>query len=107
VPPPEPTVSRWEDPAKVIQAIVKGTTVTIEFLQHAASRMRERGISEADVVAVLDNPDDTGLPADEGRKRDRKNCGPGVALNVVYEELPDRLRIFSAYRSSHRISGRF
>jgi hypothetical protein len=107
VPHDEPASTYRPDPARVVEATIKGTPITVEFIQHAIDRMNERSISEEDVIAVLDTPDATGLPADEGRQRDRKNCGPSSALNVVYERLPDRLRIFSVYKSSRRISGRF
>ncbi len=95
------------DPARVIEATIQGTPVTVEFIQHATDRLRERGISEEEVIAVLDKPDETGLPAGEGRQRNRKYYGSSSALDVVYEPLPDRLRIVSAYKKSRRISGRF
>ncbi|HEY7154094.1 MAG TPA: DUF4258 domain-containing protein [Gemmataceae bacterium] len=95
------------DPARVIRATIQGVEVTIEFIQHAIDRMNERNISEQDVIAVLDKPDATGLPADEGRQRDRKNAGALAAIDVVYQRSGDCIRVFSTLRLTRRRSGRF
>jgi hypothetical protein len=107
VPQGEPTSTYRPDPALVIQATIQGVEVTIEFMQHAIDRMNLRRISEQDVIAVLDKPDATGLSADQGRQRNRKNAGASAAIDVVYLREGDRIQVFSTLRLTRRISGRF
>ncbi len=58
--------------AYVIQEKVRGCR-TVAFDEHAVKRMNERKVSEDDVLDVLRNPDQTGLPTLPGRLRFRKH----------------------------------
>jgi Domain of unknown function (DUF4258) len=66
--------------------------------EHALKRMNERGITEAQVLATLRNPDMTGLRADPGRLRVRRHYGSHASIDVVYEEEPTRILVVSAIR---------
>jgi hypothetical protein len=44
---------------------------TVAFDEHAVRRMNERGVSEDDVLDVLRNPTQTGLPTQPNRFRYR------------------------------------
>jgi hypothetical protein len=56
----------------VIHENVRGCR-TVAFDEHAIKRMTERSVSEDEVLDVLRNPDQTGLPTLPGRFRFRKN----------------------------------
>src|SRR5438046_676319 len=76
----------------VIRAQV-GRFARVGFMAHAVDRMESRGISEADVLQTLREPDETGLPTQPGRKRVRWQKTPRVAIDVVYEELADEIAV--------------
>lgn len=81
----------------VIQANVRGKS-EVAFDSHAVSRMTERSITEAQVVAALQNPDITGLRADPGRLRVRRHLGGHHSLDVVFEEEPTRIVVITVVR---------
>jgi len=62
---------------------VCGKTV-VAFDGHALRRMKERKITETQVLATLRNPDKIGLRADSWRSRVRRCYGSHAAIDVVY-----------------------
>jgi Domain of unknown function (DUF4258) len=78
----------------------------VEIIKHALERMSERKVSEQDVLNTLRKPDEEGLSTQPGRKRVSWNKTARVAIEVVYEELTDRLRVITAISRPRRISGR-
>ena len=70
----------------------------VAFDEHAVKRMVERGITEAQVLATLQNPDLTGLRADPGRLRVRRHYGSHASVDVVYEEEPTRILVITVVR---------
>ncbi len=74
----------------------------LELVKHAQDRMRQRGISVQDVLQTLRHPDVTGLPTEAGRKRVRKNRSRHHAVDVVYDELADRVRVITVIRITRR-----
>jgi hypothetical protein len=70
----------------------------VAFDEHAIKRMKERSITEAQVLATLQKPDITGLRADPGRKRLRRHYGLHHSVDVVYEEEASRIVVISAIR---------
>ena len=86
-------------------AAIEGYQV-VEIISHALERMAERQISEQDVLNTLRDPDEKGLSTQPGRKRVSRNKTARVAIEVVYEELTDRLRVITALKRPRRISGR-
>jgi hypothetical protein len=71
---------------------------TIAFDEHAIKRMRERGVSEDEVVDVLRNPTLTGLPTLPTRHRYRRSTGPGTWIDVIFELDPTQVVVFSVWR---------
>ncbi len=82
---------------KVVQTQVLGKG-EVAFDEHALERMAERGITEAQVLATLKNPDMTGLRADPGRQRVRRHYGSHTSVDVVYEEEPNRILVVTVIR---------
>ena len=86
---------------RIVRTVGRIVTVSIlgrgkiEFGSHALQQMQIRGVSQAEVLKALRRPTATGLPTQPGRKRVRKNVGNIKAIDVVYEELDDRLRIIT------------
>ena len=78
----------------------------VEIVGHANNRMKERGVSDQDVIAALKSPSKTGLPTQPGRERVRWNKTARVAVDVVYERLSDRIRVITTMRGSRRVAGR-
>ena len=60
--------------------------------------MKERNVTEDEVLDVLRNPDQTGLPTLPGRRRYRKHYGPGNWVDVIFEEDPTQIVVFSVWR---------
>lgn len=81
----------------VIQAHACGKD-QVAFDSHAVTRMAERGITEAQVVATLQKPDITGLRADPGRLRVRRHYGTHHSIDVVYVEEAARIVVITAVR---------
>ena len=52
--------------------------------------MQQRGVSEDDVLVVLRNPDQTGLPTQPNRERYRKRIG-SRSVDVVFEHDPTQI----------------
>lgn len=78
-----------------VQSPILGKT-TIWFTRHALDRMKQRGVTEKQVFAVLRNPDQKGLPTRPGRRRWRKEGPSGAVVDVVFEVWADRLCIVTA-----------
>ena len=81
----------------VIHENVRGCQ-TVAFDEHAIKRMTERKVSEDEVLDVLRSPDRTGLPTTPDRLHFRKNYGPNDAVDVIFEEDPTQIVVFSAWR---------
>ncbi len=69
----------------------------VEIIAHALDQMKIRGVSEAEVLAVIRHPAETGLTAPAGRERVRKFKKPTKAIDVVYEVLEDRIRVITTF----------
>ena len=67
---------------------------SIAFDEHALTRMSERGVSEDDVVQVLQDPDRTGLPTQPNRFRYRKFVN-GRQLDVIFEHDPTQIVVIT------------
>ncbi len=81
----------------VIQENVRGCR-TVAFDEHAIKRMTERRVSEDEVLDVLRNPDQTGLPTLPGRFRFRKNLSAHSWIDVIFEEDATQIVVFSVWR---------
>jgi hypothetical protein len=81
----------------VVPANVRGKS-EVAFDSHALQRMAERSITEAQVLATLQNPDITGLRADPGRLRVRRHYGSHHSIDVVFEEEPARIVVITVVR---------
>lgn len=90
---------------KVIQEEILGKS-EVAFDEHAVKRMEERGVTEAQVLATLKNPDITGLRADPGRWRARRHYGSHTSIDVVYEERPNQILVISTIRVTRKEEGR-
>jgi hypothetical protein len=83
--------------AYVIQENVLGCK-SVAFDEHAVRRMRERGITEDEVLAVLRNPTQTNLPTQPNRFRYRRTESTGDWVDVVFEHDPTQIVVYSAWR---------
>jgi hypothetical protein len=81
----------------VIRENVRGCR-SVAFDEHAIKRMSERNVSEDDVLDVLRNPDQTTLQTTPGRLHFRKNYGPNSSVDVIFEEDPTQIVVFSVWR---------
>jgi Domain of unknown function (DUF4258) len=68
--------------------------------------MKERGISEFEVLKTMREPDQTGLTTQPGRKRVRWHKTSRVAIDVVYEEDVDHLRVVTVVKTIKPIARR-
>jgi hypothetical protein len=60
------------------------------FTRHALDRMRQRGVSQREVFAVLERPTRKGLKTQPGRKRWKRND-----TEVVFQPWADKLCIIT------------
>jgi hypothetical protein len=81
----------------VIRESVRGCS-TVAFDEHALKRMQERGVTEDEVLEVLRNPTQTGLPTTANRFRQRKHLGAQGYIDVVFEEDPTQIVVFTVIR---------
>lgn len=87
-----------DDPASTTTTTIRGREVTVEFVHHAADRLRTRGITVEEVLRCLRAPDDRDLDCDEGRKRVGRYGTDGRRLDVVYEVVTEtRYTVISAF----------
>ena len=76
----------------------------VEVTGHARERMEMRDIELQEALEVLATPHIVdGLDTQPGRKRYRRNKTAMTALDVVFEERPDRLVITTAIKLQRRI----
>jgi Domain of unknown function (DUF4258) len=87
----------FDEPSKVVLVDDLLGKSQVEFIYHALDQMRIRRISEAQVLAVIRHPTETGLPTQERRERVRKLKTPTRAIDVVYELLEDRIRVITVF----------
>ena len=73
---------------------------TVAFDEHAIDRMRERKVSEDEVLDVLRNPTRTGLPTLPNRFRYRQADAAGDWIDVIFERDPTQIVVFSVGASS-------
>ena len=81
----------------VIQENVLGCK-TVAFDEHAIRRMQERKVSEDEVLDVLRNPTQTGLPTLPNRFRYRKHSSSDHWIDVIFELDPTQVVVFSVWR---------
>jgi len=81
----------------VIQESVLGCQ-SIAFDGHAIQRMKDRNVSEDEVLDVLRNPTQTGLPTQPNRFRHRKNSGAKSWIDVVFEHDPTQIVVITVVR---------
>jgi hypothetical protein len=67
---------------------------TVAFDEHALTRMSTRSVTEDEVIEVLRNPDQTGLPTQPNRFRYRKNLA-GRSVDVVFEHDPTQIVVIT------------
>ena len=79
--------------ARVIQERVLGCH-SVAFDEHAIARMAERTVTEDEVLGVLRNPAQTGLPTQPNRYRYRKILN-GRAVDVVFEHGPTQIVVIT------------
>ena len=70
----------------------------VELIRHALIRMQQRGISRDDVFQTIRKPDKVGLPTEPGRHRVRWIKSVNFSIDVVYELLPDRVRVITTMK---------
>ncbi len=79
--------------ARVLQEEVLGCK-SVAFDEHALTRMSQRGVMEEEILEVLRNPDQTGLPTQPNRFRYRK-ARNGRSVDVVFEHDPTQIVVLT------------
>jgi hypothetical protein len=79
--------------ARVIREQVQGCS-SVAFDEHALARMGERGVSEDEVLEVLQSPDQDRLPTQPNRFRYRKAL-KGRPVDVVFEHDPTQIVVIT------------
>jgi hypothetical protein len=72
----------------------------IEFSEHALQQMKIRGITQGDVLNTISNPAKTGLPTPSPRKRFRRYISNTRSIDVVFEDMKDRMVVVTAMKVS-------
>jgi hypothetical protein len=76
----------------------------IEMIAHAMDRGDMRDVGIDDVIKVLSAPDVTsGLDTQESRERFRRNKTGRIAIDVVFEELTNRIRVITVIKIQRRV----
>jgi len=83
-----PETSR--QPGKEVAHSILGYS-TVWFTRHALTRMKQRGVTQAEVFQVLKSPNRKGLRTQPGRERWRKTRSAKYAVDVVFERWPEQL----------------
>lgn len=78
---------------RVIHEQVLGAS-SVAFDEHAERRMRQRAVTEDEVLDVLRQPEQTGLPTQANRQRYRRRVG-GRLIDVVFELDPTQVVVFT------------
>jgi hypothetical protein len=87
---------------KIIRANIRQFRFVI-LSHHVQQRMRQRGITEADILQTLKNPTRTGLRVSHpDRKRYRKNKSQYKAIDVVFLEKGEFIDVITAYPTMSR-----
>lgn len=82
---------RKQREGRVVSASVLGYS-KVEFCTHALDRMKQRRVTQVEVIATIRNPTQSGLPvAMPDRRRVRRPRGKSEAVDVVYVEQSDRI----------------
>jgi Domain of unknown function (DUF4258) len=95
----------FEETSQIVHEAALGFEV-IEISGHALARMRQRRATVRDVLRTLRKPDQTGLPTQPDRKAVLWNKTARVAIEVVYEEMSDRLFIWTVIVKTRRLIDR-
>ena len=82
---------------KVCRCSIRGREI-LEFSYHALYQMRDRGLTEEQVIQVIREPEETGLPTPGNRYRFRRYKTPRKAVDVVFEESHDRVIVVTAMK---------
>jgi hypothetical protein len=67
----------------------------VEFTSHAIDRMKQRAVSETEVLSAIESPDGNLPSTNRARRRVRKFRQSGGAYDVVYELRQDRIGIIT------------
>lgn len=72
----------------------------VEFTPHSLARMITRGVTQDQVIAVIESPTVKGLKTAPNRYRVRRQLNKGQELDVVYAIQPDRLIVITTFFKS-------
>jgi hypothetical protein len=80
---------------KIVETSLRGFE-KVEFTKHCQDQMKFRGLLEAEVLRVISEPEVTDLPTPEPRKRHRRYRSSDRSVDVIFEDLPDRVLVITA-----------
>lgn len=83
-------------PDIILEEKICGKT-RMEYVPHATERMKQRSITQEDIVSALKNPTQRGLPADVPHLRISWKKSKTKVLSVVYDLTKNTIRIITAY----------
>ena len=69
----------------------------LDSISHARTRMAERGIDVDRIVDTLIDPETEGPASKPPHLRVSKRRADGRVINVVFDDLPDRVRVISVF----------
>ena len=70
----------------------------VEFIEHALERMKERSITEEEVIKAISEPDYVGKGY--GGREVAQKLIDGKLLRVVYKRHGDKIIVITAYKTS-------
>ncbi|MSR57896.1 MAG: DUF4258 domain-containing protein [Planctomycetaceae bacterium] len=79
---------------RIIHLSILGVNV-LELTKHAIDQMRIREVKEDEVIRVIRGPQVKNLATQGNRERVRRFRGTKRAVDVVFERLPDRIRVIT------------
>ena len=90
--------------SKLVRASVLDVEL-VDFSYHAQMRMKDRGVTEEDVLSALRNPNETGLKAETGEEHVRWKKDRHTWIDVVYAKNtnPDRIGIITVWKSKRTL----
>lgn len=87
----------FRDTSRVYEESILGFD-KLEIVGHARERMKMRSVTLRDVIKTLESPDEYVQSSNRKRKRARWHKTSYVSIDVVYEELSDRIRVITVIR---------
>ena len=101
----KPDFSGFRETSIVLNEKARGKDL-IEVIGHAQDRMKTRGVSQQDVLNTLRGNTKNISQSQPGRIRLRWQKTPKIFIDVVFEELKDRIRVITVIKTTRSLIGK-